>query len=647
MLNRKYHILLFAIIVATPLIVYLNSLANTFVYDDYLTITNNHFIREWRYLAALFSKKYAAVSNELTYRPIVTLSYFIDYALWGLRPAGYHFVNNIIHTINVVLLYFLAHRLFGNRIVSLISCLMFSIHPVFSEAVNAISYREDLLSATFLLIAFIFFLKSSDKTACVRNLSAFYAVSLIAYFFALLSKEMAITFPLLAFAHDFIFKRKEIASRQCAGMLPRSIYFLRGRFVTHYIGYIIISGIYLFLRFKVFKNPGEVIFYPEKSIFINALMMTKVVGYYLKLFFIPMPLNADYVVPVAYSVFDGAFIISLIVICSTTVLVKKSCFSGKWVFAFAWFFVTMLPVLNIAPLLNIMAERYLYIPGIGFTLFAGLAFNKGFQCFYRRRHYFLSFVVIICFLLMWGTIQRNGIWLNEFTFSTETIRRSPKSYRIYNGLGYFYYNNGLIDKAIRAFEGSIQAMPTHPKAHSNLGAAYSLKGMQDKAIEELQFAVRLRDQYPEAHNNLGLLYKRKGMPDMAINEYVAALKTNPYYADAHNNLGSVYIDTGRYEEALSELEKALKIRSNFALAHYNMAVIYFKKGQVEDAYNKLLEAYKLDPGNADVHLSLGVVYKDHFHDTAKALFHIKESLRINPQHKQAEEMRKVIRELNP
>jgi tetratricopeptide (TPR) repeat protein len=376
-------------------------------------------------------------------------------------------------------------------------------------------------------------------------------------------------------------------------------------------------------------------------------MMTKVVGYYLKLFFIPMPLNADYVVPVAYSVFDGAFIISLVVICGTMVLVKKNCFSGKWVFAFTWFFVSMLPVLNIAPLLNIMAERYLYIPGIGFTLFAGLAFNKGFQCFYRRRHYFLSFVVIICFLLMWGTIQRNGIWLNEFTFSTETIRRSPKSYRIYNGLGYFYYNNGLIDKAIQAFEGSIQAMPTHPKAHSNLGAAYSLKGMQDKAIEELQFAVRLRDQYPEAHNNLGLLYKRKGMPDMAINEYVAALKTNPYYADAHNNLGSVYIDTGRYEEALSELEKALKIRSNFALAHYNMAVIYFKKGQVEDAYNKLLEAYKLDPGNADVHLSLGVVYKDHFHDTAKALFHIKESLRINPQHKQAEEMRKVIRELTP
>lgn len=643
--SKKYHFLLFTIIITTPLFVFLNSLVNTFVYDDYLTVTNNHFIREWRYLPALFSKKYSAISNELTYRPIVTLSYFIDYALWQLKPAGYHFTNSVIHTVNVVLLYFLTYRLFGNRISSLISCLMFSLHPVFSETVNAISYREDLLSATFLLIAFTFFLKSSNKTS-IRNLTVFYAVSLIAYFFALLSKEMAITFPLLVFVYDFIFTREENIHRHREGKSSFGIHFIKDRLVTHYIGYIVISTIYLFLRFKVFKNPGESISYPEKSIFVNFLMMTKVVGYYFKLFFIPFPLNADYVVPVTYSFFEGAFIVSLLLIVCTVVLVKKCCFSRAWIFALAWFFISLFPVLNIIPILNIMAERYLYIPAIGFTMFAGLIFTKGFQRYHRKKLYFLSVVVIICFLLMWGTIQRNRIWRNEFTFSTETIRRSPKSFRIYNDLGYFYYNNDSIDKAIQAFENSIQVMPTHPKAHCNLGAAYSLKGMQDKAIEELKFAIRLREQYPEAHNNLGLLYKRKGMFDLAANEYRAALKTNPYYADAHNNLGSVYIDTGRYNEAFSELEKALKIRSNFALAHYNMAVVYFKKGQVDDAYRKLLEAYKLDTNNADVHLSLGVVYKDYFHDNAKALFHIKESLRINPQHKQSKEMKKAIKELS-
>ena len=99
------------------------------------------------------------------------------------------------------------------------------------------------------------------------------------------------------------------------------------------------------------------------------------------------------------------------------------------------------------------------------------------------------------------------------------------------------------------------------------------------------------------------------------------------------------------DEALSEVEKAVKIRRNFALAHYNMAVIYFKKGQLSEAYNKLLEAYQLDPTNADVHISLGVVYLDHFHDKEKALTHIKEALRLNPNHKQAEEMKKTVNKL--
>ena len=66
---------------------------------------------------------------------------------------------------------------------------------------------------------------------------------------------------------------------------------------------------------------------------------------------------------------------------------------------------------------------------------------------------------------------------------------------------------------------------------------------------------------------------------------------------------------------------------------------------MNDAYNKLLEAYQLDPTNADVHISLGVVYLDHFHDKEKALHHIKEALRLNPNHKQAEEMKKIINKL--
>ncbi|TVM03906.1 MAG: hypothetical protein CV087_02490 [Candidatus Brocadia sp. WS118] len=688
-MNNKTRVILFTLITALPALVYLNSLGNTFVYDDYVTITNNYFIREWRYLPAFFNQKYFVVSNELTYRPMVTLSYFLEYALWGLNPWGYHLTNIIIHTLNVYLVYCMAYRLFYDRQPAFISSIIFSIHPIFTEAVNAVSYREDLLSATFLLIAFILFLKS-NRSAGRRDFIICYAFSLTAYLFALLSKEMAITLPFLILAYDLIFQRgisfniHSMTAQQSFNQKPPftsdrgSVIdypslippLARGEtgeckkpfrkiimpLVTHYTGYIIISIFYLFLRFYFFRNPGESSEFPGNSVFVNGIMMTKVLGYYFKLLFIPVPLNADYVVPLTYSPADAAFLLSVIAVILVVVLSIKLCrLSRIWTFSILWFFITLLPVMNIIPIINIMAERYLYLPGIGFTLLLGSIFtqkpfaNKRFvnvsgEILYLRLFRIAS-TTIICLLFAWGTMNRNRIWVNEFAFSTETIRRSPGSFRVYNDLGYYYYHNGFTDAAIRAFRDSIRVKYDQPKAHCNLGAAYSLKGLDKEAIEELTIATRLRNEYPEAHNNLGILYKRKGMLNEAVGEYIEALRTNPYYADAHCNLGSALIDQGRLDEALSELEKAVKIRRDFALAHYNMAVVYFKKGQMDEAYHKLLEAYQLDPKNADVHISLGVLYLNHFHDNKKALEHIREALRINPKHRQAEEMKKVINKL--
>jgi tetratricopeptide (TPR) repeat protein len=719
---------------------YLNSLGNTFVYDDYVTITNNHFIREWRYLSAFFNQKYFVISGELTYRPIVTLSYFIEYAIWQLRPWGYHLTNIIIHTLNVYLVYCMAYRLFYNRPAAFISCLIFAVHPIFTEAVNAVSYREDLLSATFLLVAFLLFLKSNRSTG-KRDFIISYAFSLCAYLFALLSKEMAITLPCLILAYDLIFQKGiSLNTQNTPGWhlkekAPLFPPFVKGdtgggkepieekkllqdntivRLVTRYAGYLVVSAFYLYLRFSLFYNPGESSEFPGNSIFANGIMMTKTIGYYFKLLFIPVPLNADYVVPLTYSPADAAFLVSVVVVILVVVLSVKLCrLSRIWTFSILWFFITLLPVMNIIPIINIMAERYLYIPGIGFTLLLGsiLSQKRDISLFYlhgtksspspstanlvrlsahnqvtsrdertvttlvspplvggarggglplsfankcvlnvsgkilNRRVFYIALITIICLLFAWGTISRNRIWFNEFAFSTETIRRSPGSFRVYNDLGYFYHHNGFTDAAIQAFKDSIRVKYDQPKAHCNLGAAYSLKGLDHEAIEELKIATRLRNEYPEAHNNLGLLYKRKGMLDEAVGEYVEALKTNPYYADAYCNLGSAFIDQGRLDEALAELEKAVKIQRNFALAHYNIAVVYFKKGGMDDAYNKLLEANQLDPKNADVHISLGVLYLNHLHDNKKALEHIREALRINPIHRQAEEMKKVINKL--
>ena len=361
----------------------------------------------------IFSKKYFAISNELTYRPIVTLSYFVDYAIWQLRPWGYHLTNLIIHTLNVYLVYFAAYYLFKNRTTAFISCLLFSVHPIFSEAVNAVSYREDLLSATFLLAAFILFVKYNQNPTR-RSFSIRYPLSLLAYLLAMVSKETAIVLPFLILSYEFIFKRDPIPNRQ----------HLARRLMVNYGGYIVIGGFYLFLRFYLIHNPGEWVEYPGNSVFVNFIMMTKVIGYYVKLLFIPAPLNADYVVPLTYSPADGAFIVSVILLIITTILLVKKCrLSRIWIFSTIWFFVTLLPVLNIIPINNIIAERYLYIPGIGFTMLFGSILTHSISGHGVYKLFRIGLIAIVFSLFIWSTVSRNRMWLNEFTFSTETIRR--------------------------------------------------------------------------------------------------------------------------------------------------------------------------------------------------------------------------------
>ena len=94
------------ILVVTSQLIYLNSLSNQFTYDDEFTIVSNYFIKSWNHVPLLFTKEYFEYSGELSYRPVVTLSYFVDYALWQLNPFGFHLTNSVFHTINTVLLFY-------------------------------------------------------------------------------------------------------------------------------------------------------------------------------------------------------------------------------------------------------------------------------------------------------------------------------------------------------------------------------------------------------------------------------------------------------------------------------------------------------------------------------------------------------------
>ncbi|MFN3531294.1 MAG: tetratricopeptide repeat protein [Candidatus Brocadia sp.] len=582
--------ILMLIIVATSQLVYLNSLSNQFVYDDEFTIVNNHFIKTWNNLPLLFNKEYFKFSGELSYRPIVTLSYFIDYTFWKLNPFGFHLTNTLLHTINAVLLFFFFTQVLNHRMVSLIAVLIFLCHPVLSEAVNAVSYREDLLGATFFLAAFLLYLKT---TKVERRFTPLYFASLVCYLYGVFSKEMAITLPFFLFFYDIILTKKPNLSR---------------KLIYYYPGYIVVAVFYLMIRFVILHNPVEShISYPGDSVFVNFLTMSRVLASYMKLFFFPFDLCADYIMPNTPSLLDTSFILSFLLLSAVAVIAYRMFFYLKEAFfSLLWFFISLLPVLNIVPIENIMAERYLYLPTMGFCMLCGTRIvhhNNKFGLFDKKNRFLLRDIVaittltIVLIIFSITTIRRNFIWMDQTVLWSDTAKRSPDSFKTHNNLGNIYRDAGRLDEAIAEFKHALTLYDDYMDAHNNLGVTYRKKGMLDEAMLEYQKALRLNPRYPYAHNNLGVLYAKSNLLDLAITEFHNAVSSKPDYSDAHSNLGATYIRKGLYEKAIQECLEAIKYNDRYKDAYYNLSVAYFNNKQLDKALEASRMVLSIDPNH--------------------------------------------------
>lgn len=634
------------LIIVVSVLLYLYTIGNNFVYDDKFTVVNNYLIRSWHKVPIIFSSDYFTAAGELSYRPLVTLSYFIDYSLWRLNPIGYHLTNLFLHSLNTVLLFFLLIRLFSTingetnkepnqafprnsggsfsgftaakTSVPFMASLIFCTHPLLAEAVNAISYREDLLATSFYFAAFLFYLTSHQHRPIV-----WYAASLICYLMGLFSKEITITFPVLIVLYDTM-----------TGGKTRLAY----KGIRYYIGYALVSVFYILIRFVFLHNPTEsYIPYPHDSLWVNFLTMSKVLASYIKLLFFPVNLNADYIVPYATSPLEISFISSLLLIISVVVITYRLFFYSKILFiSVLWFFITLLPVMNIVPIENIMAERYLYIPLVGFCIPVGFLLNR--IPIFRTKQKLLnscSFTFIVTLILIgfsWQTCRISKIWFDDLSLWSMTAKRSPQSSRAHNNLGVLYKKMGLMDAAIREYTTAIQIKPDYSEAHGNLANIYLDKGLSilDKqtlskthnnlakayideghlknAIAEYKKSLEISPFNETAHFNLGVTYGKLGLSGNAETEYENVIQINTNNPHAHNNLGNIYEDKGLLEKALAEYQRSLSIDPNSAITHNNIGNVYFKKGALDEAILEYRIAAKHDPTGIVYRENLGTTY---------------------------------------
>jgi len=582
------------IIIIFTSIVYANSLNNSFSGDDLLVIVNNDFIKSWENFSYIFSNDYLEKARELSYRPMVTLSYFIDYTVWKLNPLGYHLTNLLLHIFNVILFYFFIHLIIKNKKTALLSSVIFALHPVNTEAVNAVAFREDLLAFLFFISSFILFTNTNNHNN-KKNSFLLFSFSIILFLFALFSKEMSITLPLLLILYDYFFTFR---------MDFKKILF---SFKSRYIGYILSVLFYLIVWYFYIGSSDKIISkYPAPDIYSNILTMIKIIAGYIQWLIFPVNIHFIFQGPFlnTHSLFSPEVLIGTILIITSLIIAIKIRKTSKEIsFLIFWFFITLLPVINILPIANIMGARYLYIPSISFCALVGTLLVKlpsikiSFISSDSLKR--LSREIILLLLLLYSvfTIIRNISFKNNISIWLEIVENYQNYAYVHEGLGKAYMKKGLLNEAIEEFKIATDLPNNNTETYQLLGLCYYYNRELDKAIKEFRTAIKLSPDKAKNYHLLGACYFEKNMLDKSIAQLKIGLKLNPNLVEAHNLLGCCMIRKKEYHKAIRHFRQAIKINSNHISAYNNLGNAYFIIGKRKEAKRIWEKILKIDPDN--------------------------------------------------
>ena len=563
---KKKDLLFIIIIVLFGSLIYANSLNNSFVWDDKGHIEQNSFIKDWRNISKLFSKEYFDLTREgfaLSWRPLTTLSYFINYSLWGLSPFGYHLSNLLIHLFNAMLIYLIAYLLFQNRRISFLSGLFFISHPINTETVCVISYNENLLACLFVLLAFYLYVKIKKNKKSKKTIGFLWFASNLSYLLALFSKEVAIAFPLIIILYDYCFVFEKNNTKKITEKVTLS-----------YASYIVVTLFYLGIRFFLLQDIQNVFFpaiFREKFLYVGFLKIIVSLIDFLELLIFPINLCAIPIMRTPESLFESLSLISLggvIFIGIFSFLIYR--YSKKIFWSLSWVLLNLLPILTIIPFYHLFNERYLYIPSVGFCILLAIGMDKGLQL---NRVFKLGIIFILLFY-SWATIKRNNDWKDDLILWSRTIDKYPDNFQAHNNLGCVYSWQGKYDEACKEFKEALRLYPQSVSAWLNLGNVYILKGKYHKAIEALKEVLELAPAHISAHNNLGVCYANMGLYNEAMTEYKKVIKLNPQLVGVYKNIGDLYRLRGLDDEAICAYEYALKLDPQHLGAQYALKIIY-------------------------------------------------------------------------
>lgn len=604
--------------------VYWNSLDNSFQFDDEIVITYNKNIRSLSNTFNFFIKPGMISADPYSvkhYRPLVVLSYAINYAIGGYNPVVYHLTNIIIHIVTAFLVYLILKAMlgiiaWGGYFPAIAAGLVFLVHPFNAEAVNYITARFGVMSALFYLLAFycwVLFrsqkLEVRSKKSEVRRkmpdeqrqgfsnflslASCFYIASLLSFVAAMLCKEIAVTLPVVLWLYDIYFFNPD--TRGGGSLLKDKIFNFRSYLCYLPFLFVVIVP-YLFIRFISYHS---VLSQFQRSLFVQLMTEAPVLIKHWQLFFLPYPLTIGHMIniqkvfwsfPVIYS---GIILIIYIVFAVLFYRINATTWKVVSFFMF-WFFIVLIPT-TFLPLNAIFQENRGYLAVISFAVLIGVIL--GLLRNARLRYPAVIALIIIVAVYSVLTINQNKVWKDEITLWSDVLGKYPVSPLGYTVLSVAYRRAGKIDKSLEASRRALLlGGEDNYIVHDNIAQIQISMEKWDLAAEELEKAIKGYQYKPQSHNDLGIAYYKTGKLDLAESQYKEAIRLDNMYHQAWNNLGALYLEQGRLTEAIQAYKNVLVITPSHIKSMFQLGLLYERLGKKKEAagYYKLIFQQKVD-----------------------------------------------------
>ena len=483
---------LLLVLIATAL-AYVSILRFSFVFDDVPFILYNPELRSWSFVPQYFHEHVWAFKPgtlPLYYRPFFVLVLRCCYALFGIKPMGWHAVSLAFHLLATFLVYRVARRLLASETAALIAAILFGLHPIHAESVAWIDGLTDPLVTSLLLAAFLIYLRDRQRPRLIPVL----AFSLL-FAAALLTKEPALFFiPVLAvyaFTQPSPSRRAELPWFTTLLLLTVAYFPLRQ------------AALGTFAQRHHHAHAIKLLLFTEPSLW----------WFYLRHLVFPFHLSAAYEFPIVRAFSAREVLLPLITFLLLTALLvllfRRLKHQAPSVLpialtALAWFLFFLAPALDLILMAagDYVHDRYLYLPSVGFALLVAIFFTPLFDTLSTspRRAVAITAVALLAF----ACCLEAAPWRDNGTLYTRALETAPHNTTMRNNLGGWLIDNHRLPEAIAQLQRVLADDPHHAGAYVNLAIAYELQGDLRKARDAWATAESLEPN-PEIERNLSRL----------------------------------------------------------------------------------------------------------------------------------------------